>query len=332
MRTPPRRHARTRPAPRRPHPAATPALLLLLGLLLAACTQRAGESHEERGGTAAATAEVPPSGTEGVAPIRTPEVPAAPDGLPVARIVSLLPSATEMLAALGVGEALVGRTMHCDDPAWVLALPSVGSGLTPDLERLLSLRPDLVVAGRMQAGQPVLQRLRDHGVEVMVLPDERLEDVFAGIDALGERLGLQTRAEEIGQGIGASIGLLTLRQPAEPVRTLIVVGTDPIFAAGRDTFLDDLLQAAGGVNVVERTGWVRLDQEAVIGLRPALLLSTGEESRLREQWAFLRRAVPAVGLCSVPEDIAARQGPRVAEAAAAYQRCILRHAPVAPPE
>lgn len=240
------------------------------------------------------------------------------------RVVSLVPSVTEQLYAIGAGDLVVARSQHCNHPAEVALLPSVGSGFAPDVERILALEPTLVVASELQESLPALEVLRDAGVEVLVLPDAELGDVGASLHQLGARLGRDGEADAVARAFSDALqSLADATDALPPVRTALVVGRDPIYAAGADSRLDEVLRLAGGTNVVDDGDWVQLDAEALIALAPDVIVepSTAGDASWWARWD----AIPAVAsgrLCQVDADEVARSGPRLADAAWAIARCL----------
>jgi iron complex transport system substrate-binding protein len=219
----------------------------------------------------------------------------ARDG-PPRRVVSTMPSTTEMLHAIGAWDVVVGVSLYCDTPTEARALPGVGSGMQPDLERLLALEPDLVVGTVAQHGYDFVAALEAAGIPVLLVPDRSLEEVYAALKELGRALAREAGAEEVVTRMQAELAELqaTIGESA-PVRALLVYHHDPIYAAGPHTMVGDLLAAAGGTNVLGAGAWVQLDREQVIHLAPAVILEAGPYSpaELRRAWSPLT-TVPAV--------------------------------------
>lgn len=167
---------------------------------------------------------------------------------PPTRIVSLVPSATRTLQALGAQSLLVGRTEY--DTGNALAhLPSVGGGLQPSLETLVALDPDLVIrfAGESDLATP--KRLDDMGVRHFAVRLDRVEDVRALVAELGALTGLQDRAGELAAEMDATLGEIQRRVKGRPrVRVAYILGGNPPWVAGPGTFIDELLASAGGEN------------------------------------------------------------------------------------
>ena len=239
-------------------------------------------------------------------------------------IVSAVPSTTEMLWAVGLGASQTGRTQWCDYPREVQSIQVVGDGTTMDLERVLSLNPRAVVATEAQQHAEWITFLRESGVRVLVLPDERLEDIPLALRMLGRELNAP-RAEGLAQRFERR--LLELRaQPAPEFRprVLVVVGHNPIFAAGPQSRMDELVRLAGGQNALPAGDWVQVDTEALIQSEPDVIvdLSEGDPALLWSEWSALR-AVAGGAFCHVDANVISRPGPRILEAVDRLAACLL---------
>jgi len=227
-----------------------------------------------------------------------------------------------MLWRFGAWDRVVGVSIFCDVPAAATELPKIGSGMDPDIERILALAPDLVVGSIIQEDYPFVRILRDAGVEVLLVHDQGLEDVLNDMPRFAGRLGpaeLEVAEELIG---GVRLELDSLRRAipdGERPRVLIVYDHDPIYVAGPDTFINQLLTAAGGENVVRTGDWVQRDREAVVQLAPEFVFQPGigTHEDLRRAWADMV-VVPAVRdgrIYSLESPAIARPGVGVADAA-----------------
>ncbi len=169
------------------------------------------------------------------------------------RIISLVPNLTEMLFAIGAGPQVVAVSSFDRDPEAVRALPRVGALLDPDVERILSLRPDLVITYGSQA--ELKAQLARTGTAAFDYRHGGLADALATLRALGLRTGHQAEAEALALRIERQIAATRARVAGRPrPRTLLVFGREPgslrnIYAVGGTGFLHDMLEAAGGHNV-----------------------------------------------------------------------------------
>lgn len=239
------------------------------------------------------------------------------------RIVSLIPAATELIFAIGAGDDLVGRSMHCDYPPEVTELPSVGSGLTPDLERIISLRPTHAVGSQLQQDSPQVEALVGAGIDVVLIPDQSLQDIAAGYALLGGALG---RVDEARAAVAdLERDLLAVQQAvaeSERPKVFVPVGRDPLYAAGADAFIGQVVDIAGGDNVLPGD-WVQLDDEVLATLAPDVIIEG--DAQPDDGFWYRYRTLPAVQndrFCTVDGDTIARPGPRLVDAARAIARCL----------
>lgn len=246
------------------------------------------------------------------------------------RIVSLIPAATEMLFAFGAGPQVVGVGSFDTYPPETSRLPKVGALLDPDVERILSLKPELVVVYASQ--RDLKQQLQRAGIAIYDYKHAGLADVTATMRALGEATGHADRARESADAIERTLDQIRARVANRPApRTLLVFGHEPgalrgIYASGGVGFLDDMLKIAGGVNVFADVAQqaVQASTEQIIARRPEVIL----EVRARDDampladrasdvriWSALA-SVPAVRTGHVQflvDDRLVIPGPRVAE-------------------
>lgn len=243
---------------------------------------------------------------------------------PPRRIVSLLPSATELILTLGGGDRLVARTDYDADPA-LAHVPSVGGGLTPSLERLAMLHPELVVAWPDNLSRSVAARLAELGIPVYTPRSERLEDVFRTACDLGRLLALEAAADSLVTALGAELqAVRRVTRGRVPPEILYVVWFDPLTTAGPGTFISELIEIAGGRNVFGDAAarWPQVSLEEVVRRQPrVIVVPRGEvpppslpQLRAAPGWRDLR-AVRDGRIVEVDADLFNHPGPRVAEAA-----------------
>jgi len=243
---------------------------------------------------------------------------------PPQRIVSLIPSATETIVALGAADRIVARTDFDIDP--VLAhLPSVGEGLTPSLEQLTLLEPDLVVAWPDNASRSVIGRLGEFGVRVYSPQVQSLADLRAATLELGEILGLEDAADSLIASIEADLkAVRDAVSGRETTSVFYIVWYDPPTTSASGTFIDELIQLAGGRNVfADAPGlWPQVSMEEVVRRQPDIILVSQTESTPIDLQRFSSavgwrelRAVKEGHIVPLDANLYNRPGPRVAEAA-----------------
>jgi ABC-type Fe3+-hydroxamate transport system substrate-binding protein len=211
---------------------------------------------------------------------------ALPTDQPRRRIVSLIPSTTETLCALGLAGALVGVTAYCREPAAVTRTKTrVGGEKDPDLDRIKALAPDLVIANVEENVAAHVEALRASGVPVWVTYPRTVDGALAMLRELGEVTG----AREAAARLLAELAPLVARvraalAPRPPVPVFYAIWRDPYMTVGPDTYAHDVLTLCGAANVFadarERYPAVTLD--AVAARRPAVILLPDEPFRFRE--------------------------------------------------
>jgi iron complex transport system substrate-binding protein len=249
------------------------------------------------------------------------------------RIVTLMPSLTETAWVLGVGPRLVGVDRFSNWPADIAALPRLGGLEDAQIEALVRLKPDVVLAS---TSARVLDKLESLGVRVLRLNSDTHADMRRTLTLVAQLLGTPEAGERMWAQLEAQMASAAARVPAalKGQRVYFEIGGGP-YAAGTSSFIGQTLQRLGLVNIVppELGPFPKLNPEFVVRARPELIMGTQ-----REQAALLARpgwqAIPAVqgkrvcGFASADYDILVRPGPRLGEAAALLADCLQRLGPV----
>ena len=241
---------------------------------------------------------------------------------PPKRIVSLMPANTEILFALGLGGRVVGVTDYCDYPPEARRLPRVG-GLTTSLEKVLSLRPDLILASASGNRKAIeaLEALPEPRPPVFAVDPKTLPDLYSAVLAIGRLTGRTPQAEAVVRKMRAQAAAVAarVRRARSRPRVLFVLSREPLWVVGSGNFMDEMISAAGGTNVAREVGpgYHPWNLERVVAEQPDAILTTTEGlDRFvgRPGWssvrAVRRRAVLAVGYAAV------RPGPRLVDAIA----------------
>ena len=201
---------------------------------------------------------------------------------PARRIVSLSPSTTELLFAVGAGPAVVGRTRWCDYPPQVSAVPSVGDGLNPNLETVLARRPDLVVFYASAGNQSVVARLDAMGIASASLTLDRLDDLPHAARILGHLTGTSRRADSLAQAFQERLDSARAASAAgaapAALRVAVIVWDNPPVVIGAGSFLTDMLALAGAANVFDDVAQPSAPTgiEAIAARDPEVILSLGD--------------------------------------------------------
>jgi iron complex transport system substrate-binding protein len=247
------------------------------------------------------------------------------------RIVSLSPSTTEAIYAIGAGPLLVGRSRYCDYPKDVLALPQVGGYVDPNLEAILALEPTLVTGARGPSGSGTVDALGARGVATFFPETESFDQIDAMILGLGTRTGHDADARALVDKVHARVGEVAraVDGKARP-RVLLVFGLEPIVVAGPRSFPDEMLARAGAANAVtEGRGYPSLGMETVLVLDPDVVLNAAmEEANGKERigkdtpgWQKLR-AVREGRVVALEDEAVLRPGPRVGDGLARIARAV----------
>ena len=234
------------------------------------------------------------------------------------RLVSLAPSSTEILFALGAGDRIVGVDRYSDFPAATRQLTKVGADVDPNLERILALHPDAVLTATSANNQRTAEALERLGLPVYVSRAESLEQILDDVVALGGLLGRTAEAGALVSSLRARLEEVAVRRRGgRQVPTLVAVWTEPLVVAGGKSHVGDLLRAAGGDNVagdapqpfptysVERL-LARRPEVVVVGTHADHAPPAAPLARLAE-----RPGAPRFRIVEVDGDLLFRPGPRV---------------------
>ena len=240
------------------------------------------------------------------------------------RIVALAPSITEIIFALEQQDRLKGTTQFSNYPAEAAGLPKVGSYVRLDIERIIALNPDLCIA--IQDGNPkeTIDRLQSLNIPVFAVNPRNLESILQAIQRIGNILNASAKANELVKDMRSRIqrvDTLVSRVYHRP-RVFIQIGISPIISAGRNTFINELIVRAGGINVAAgNKAYPHFSREQVLALAPDVLIITsmsrsGAFEKAKADWSRLTH-MPAVRqnrIYTVNSDVFDRPSPRLLDA------------------
>lgn len=241
---------------------------------------------------------------------------------PPTRIISLAPSITEILFAIGLDDEIVGVTDFCNFPERALTKPKV-SYTRPNIEVLVALEPQLVLAPPSFIRADVLAKLEQLKIPTFVLESKTVEGIFGHIQLLGRMVGRASEANAFAANLRKQVTALTKKVEGRPRPILLyVLNSDPLITVGPGSFIHHLIELAGGRNAAERANapYPRLTMEEVLMQNPQILLfpigeyegiPQAEQDRWK-RWTSLR-AVQDGKLFQVQADLLNRPGPRVLE-------------------
>jgi iron complex transport system substrate-binding protein len=251
------------------------------------------------------------------------------------RIVSMAPNLTEILFSLGLDESVVGVTQDSDYPAAAAKKPAVGTFWQPNVEAVIALKPDLVVTLDLEQQRALTERLTRMGYECLTLDISTVDDLFEAIPAVAAATGRRPQAEHVLNSMKAKIAAIrSAAAGKDKVRVLWVVQREPLRVAGRNTFINEMIELAGGENAVGPTLHVYppIGGEQIIASAPQVIIEpamTGGD--LREQHAraisYWKRyaTVPAVAngrIYVIDGDLVSRLGPRLGDGIETIAKCL----------
>lgn len=243
----------------------------------------------------------------------------AASAAPAPRIVSLAPHLTEIAYAAGAGAALVGTVEYSDYPEAARALPRVGDSWRVDLERVLALRPDVVLAWSSGTPRATIERLRALRLRVVEVPTYRLADVPAALRTVGDLAGSRAAAEPAAARFEAEVRRLRERHAgARTLAVFVQIDDEPLFTVNGRHVISEVVELCGGRNVFADLPQIapQIDTEAVLARDPQVILSTDDTiADPRAQWLRWPQlaAVRHGTIYALPSDTVARASPRLVE-------------------
>lgn len=312
------------------------ALLLLVALLVTACGGGGGATPDGAGAGGPGAGSSPAAAGEGQASTEQAPRTSYPYTLTddagrqvtlerrPERIVSLAPSNTEILFAIGAGDRVVGVDSFSDYPAEVQELPKVGGLTDTNYEQIVALEPDLALT--IGGTEEQVAKLEELGIPVVVIQPATLDDVLDRILRIGELVDAQAGARRVVEDMRSRIEAVRQRVADIPedqrVRVFYEVWNDPLMTVGPGGFIHDVIVAAGGINVAEGTGqpWPQISLEEVVRqdpqviVVPASLKTSYEElkAKRRRGWEGIT-AVEQGRVYAIDDAVISRPGPRLVE-------------------
>ncbi len=251
------------------------------------------------------------------------------------RIVSLAPNLTEILFALRLEKEIARVTLDSDYPPAAAQKPKVGTFWQPNIEAVIAARPDLVITLGFHQQKNIAERLKRTGYNTLTVNIEKVNDLFEAIEKIGAATGKQPPANELATNIRKNLDRLTALVGTETkVRVLWVVQREPLRVAGRDTFVNEMIELAGGENAIGRTvhKYPPIGAEQVIVCDADVIIepAMAQEDPARQQnkalqyWSKFEN-LPAVAnkrIYVIPGDTVSRLGPRLYEGTETIARCL----------
>ena len=256
----------------------------------------------------------------------------------VDRIVSLAPNITEILFAIGLGDEIAGVTLDSDYPPDAAEKPKVGTFWQPDIEAVVAARPGLVITLGFEQQQNLAERLKRIGYNSLTVNIEKVSDLFAAIERIGAATGRRRQANELISRISTKLQQLASLVDAGPkVRVLWVVQREPLRVAGRNTFVNEMIELAGGENAIGPTvhKYPPIGSEQVVACNADVIIESAmgredienQRDRALQHWSKFKY-LPAVAsrrVYVIRGDTVSRLGPRLYEGTETIARCLRPH-------
>ena len=244
---------------------------------------------------------------------------------PAQRVVSLAPHATELLFAAGAAERVVGVLSHSDFPAEAKRLPVVGDSRQIDIERLLALKPDLLVVWLHGSSARQLEQLQQLGIPLFYSEPHKLDEIPDAVVRLGQLLGTDAVAAKRAAQLRQTLSTLTARYAGRPtVRVFYQVWSKPLYTLNGRHIVSDAIRVCGGENIFDRLATTApiVNIEAVLQANPEAIV-TGSNLQKTETGLALWQDYPALlavknnNLFAIDADLLNRAGPRLIDGTAA---------------
>jgi iron complex transport system substrate-binding protein len=236
---------------------------------------------------------------------------------PILRVVSLAPSLTESIYAVGAGSKLVGVTTYCNYPEAATAVEKVGDTQTPNIERIVALKPDVVFVSTASQLEAFMRTLDQQGIAVYVMDAKSIGEVLDDLRTLGKLLGTENASETLVNGLIERVtkveGVVARSKP----RAFVQISNEPLFTIGADSFLTEVVAKAGGESVTKDvpSGYPKLSKETASAMSPdVIILSDSEDNRETNAVFKNSPAVKNGRVYRINADIVSRPGPRLVDA------------------
>lgn len=236
----------------------------------------------------------------------------------ITRVVSTAPSVTENVFAAGAGDRLVGVTTFCDFPEQAKSIEKIGDTMTPNMETIVALKPDVVLVSTASQIESFSKTLAANGIAVYVSNPATLDEVFEGLKRLGELFGTQEQVAELLPELQGRVASVREKVKDAPrLRVFVQISREPLFTVGRDSFVNSLVDSAGGESITRDvpTAYPKLSKERAAALQPeVIILSESEDNEMPNEVFRNSPALRTGRIYKVNADLIARPGPRLVEA------------------
>jgi len=242
------------------------------------------------------------------------------------RIISTSPSNTEILFALGLGDKVVGVTTYCNYPPEAPEKEKIGGFSTVDIEKIISLNPDMVLASS-KTGDENIKKLEDKGITVLIVEPKNIDEILKAIELIGNVTGKENEAKSLTENMLKRINKVkeNSKNLKEKPKVMYVVWHEPLMSAGKNTFANDIIEIAGGENIYSdmEIQYPTISLESVIDRNPDIIIASvghGDAGNLTYNYVMNEprlkdvNAVKNKRVYEIDADIMNRPGPRISDA------------------
>lgn len=237
----------------------------------------------------------------------------------IERVVSLAPNMTEIIYAIGAGNRLVGNTTFCDFPLEAKNVQKVGDTLQPNIERIVALRAQLVLVSTASQLEAFTRQMEQQNIPIYITDPKDFEGVLRTIASVGELLGQRDDAQKVVNDMRTRAAAVeSAIKSIKPVRVFYQVSREPLYTAGRDSFITDLIRRAGGISVTADVpgAWPKYSDESALASQPEAIIMASFDSMSKDgmEVAGSLQSSPAVKsrrVYGINGDYLSRPGPRL---------------------
>lgn len=233
------------------------------------------------------------------------------------RAISLAPNLTENIFAVGAGDKLVGVTTFCDYPAEAKDIQKIGDTINPNMESIIALKPQIVFVSTASQMETFTKTLEQNGIVVFITNPNNLDGILRNLRQLGDIFGTGDRAEKLISDIRFRLDTIRSRlNGAAPVKVFVQISKEPLFTAGKESFVTEIIEHAGAASVTRDlpTAYPRLSKETALALNPeAIVISSGAGNEDPNEVFKDSAAVKNGRVFKVKADLITRPSPRIIE-------------------
>ncbi|HEY8559291.1 MAG TPA: cobalamin-binding protein [Pyrinomonadaceae bacterium] len=235
----------------------------------------------------------------------------------VERVVSLAPSLTENIFAVGAGDRLVGVTEFCNYPEEAARIQKVGDTLNPNIETIIALKPQIVFVSTASQLEAFMKTLEAQGITVFVTNPKDLNGVLANLQQLGEIFGTRERTGVLlNELMGRILAVDEQTRDRAKAKTFVQISKEPLFTIGKESFLTEIIDRAGGVSVTKDvpTAYPKISKETALAFDPDVIILSESPDNLEPNDVFKKSpAVKNKRVFKINADLLSRPSPRVVD-------------------